>query len=121
MHEPIDADVAGAAQPQPEQTLAFGADPQRTARVLDDRRDVTRWSSAHAREPFTRVVEPVETTTARADPQLTAAVLEQCRDLAVGDRRRVERVVAEDGELIAVIPIQPVLGAEPHEPTPVLH
>src|SRR6476660_1371336 len=57
----------------------------------------------------------------RPDPQLAASGLEERCELAGGDRGRIERVVAEDDELIAVVAIEPVLRPEPHEATTVLH
>ena len=73
-----------------------------------------------ALKPFSCAIEPIHTAAACANPQLPATILEDGRDLAVGDRCRIERVVAEDDELIAVVAIEAVLRSEPHEAAPVL-
>ena len=64
--------------------------------------------------------ESVEPASFGADPDIAGGVLEQRPDPAGRQRGRVLWVVTEHGEVVAVVPVQPILGAEPQEPLTVL-
>src|SRR5512146_1167982 len=102
------------------QTFTVRADPDDARRVLDERGDHAHRAAANAREALTLSIEQVYTTIARPHPKPTAAVLEHGHDVAVRDRRRIERVVPENDELVPAVAIETVLGAKPHEAAPIL-
>ena len=55
-----------------------------------------------------------------ADPEVAAHIGIQGQDVAVGEGVGVFLIVGEGGEVVAVVAVEPLLGAEPHEALAVL-
>jgi hypothetical protein len=65
-------------------------------------------------------VVPVETPEKGAHPEYSTAVDEKGKDMIVSKAGRNHRIVTDDREMISVVPVEAVLGREPHESLVVL-
>ena len=65
-------------------------------------------------------IEPIEAAVECPDPYVAGPVDQKREDMVVDEAVRILGIVAKDGEGVAVVPVQPVLGTEPHETTLVL-
>jgi hypothetical protein len=116
---------ASAGDVEMDQAVA-GADPQAAGAIADDGGDraVARHPLGGGREGIAHellggLVEARQAA-ARAEPQSPFAVFPGCLYIVVRQRGGIARVAAEDAHLVAVVAVQSVLGAEPHESGPVL-
>lgn len=118
---------ASAGRIKPAESAALGADPENAAAVLINTRNRIRPQAGavsrgvpEVNEALCLLIETVQTTPVGADPEPVLAILENRVDHIVRNRLRIAPVVGEAGKTVAVVAVETVFGAEPHESPPVL-
>jgi len=100
---------------------AIGADPDLAAVVFDDGVDeFGEGIGGIVYETIFCTVITVDAAAPGGDPEVSFPVFGECRYKVVAEAFGVAGVVLEDGEFVAIVAVEAVAGAEPHEAAAIL-
>lgn len=71
-------------------------------------------------ELFRARIEPVQSTAQGANPEETRLIFEECGDGVSRQRGGIFRIVAVDGEAVAIVLVESLLRPQPQESQPIL-